>query len=150
MARPQITWKCHYGETGTGPAKHGNHCSQCISAQHGCGRHLMPVVVSRRRRNISPSRLLLPVSYLAIFGGVCTLIGTSTTLVVNGELQQRVQEGLLTAGDKSAELFELAAIGVPCALIGSTFLLTLGPKLLPFRSGIIKQLDEQRRECLPG
>ena len=110
---------------------------------------LMPVVVSWcRRRNISPSRLLLPVSYLAILGGVCTLIGTSTTLVVNGELQQRVQEGLVTAGTNPLSLFELAAIGVPCALIGSTFLLTLGPRLLPFRSGIIKQLDEQRREYL--
>ncbi|MEK6233258.1 MAG: SLC13 family permease, partial [Planctomycetales bacterium] len=39
-----------------------------------------------RQRHISPSRLLLPLSYLAILGGTCTLIGTSTNLVVNGLL----------------------------------------------------------------
>lgn len=110
---------------------------------------LMPVVVSWcRRRNISPSRLLLPVSYLAILGGVCTLIGTSTTLVVNGELQQRLQEGVSTPGATPLTLFELAAVGIPCALAGSAFLITIGPKLLPFRSGIIKQLDQQRRQYL--
>ena len=48
---------------------------------------MTPVVVDWcRRRNISPSRLLIPVSYLAILGGVCSLIGTSTSLVVNGQL----------------------------------------------------------------
>ena len=110
---------------------------------------LMPVVVSWcRRRNISPSRLLLPVSYLAILGGVCTLIGTSTTLVVNGELQQRIQEGISTPGVTPLTLFELAAVGIPCALTGSVFLLSIGPKLLPFRSGIVKQLDQQRRQYL--
>ena len=110
---------------------------------------LMPVVVSWcRRRNISPSRLLLPVSYLAILGGVCTLIGTSTTLVVNGELQQRLSEDLIIAGTQPLNLFELAAVGIPCALVGSIFLITVGPKLLPFRSGIIKQLDEERRKYL--
>ena len=49
----------------------------------------VPVVVDWcRRRNISPSKLLIPVSYLAILGGVCSLIGTSTTLIVNGLLRQ--------------------------------------------------------------
>jgi len=40
-----------------------------------------------RRHRISPSRILIPVSYFAIIGGVCTVIGTSTTLVVNGKLK---------------------------------------------------------------
>ncbi|MCA9227786.1 MAG: hypothetical protein KDA47_19330, partial [Planctomycetales bacterium] len=45
---------------------------------------MMPVIIDWcRRRNVSPARLLLPLSYLAILGGVCTLIGTSTTLVAN-------------------------------------------------------------------
>lgn len=48
---------------------------------------MMPVVLAWcRRRQISPSRLLMPLSYLAILGGVCTTIGTSTTLVVQGKL----------------------------------------------------------------
>ena len=47
---------------------------------------MMPVAIDWcRRRNISPSRLLIPISYLAMHGGVCTMIGTSTTLVVNRE-----------------------------------------------------------------
>ena len=52
----------------------------------------MPVVLDWcRKRGISPSRLLMPVSYLAILGGVCTLIGTSTTLVLNDMLKVEYQ-----------------------------------------------------------
>ena len=50
---------------------------------------LMPVVIEWcRRRQVSPSRLLLPLSYLTILGGVCSLIGTSTTLVAQGKLRE--------------------------------------------------------------
>ena len=53
---------------------------------------VMPVVLDWcRKRGISPSRLLMPVSYLAILGGVCTLIGTSTTLVLNDMLKVEYQ-----------------------------------------------------------
>ena len=49
---------------------------------------LMPLVIGWcRQRNVAPSRLLLPLSYLAILGGVCTLVGTSTNFVVNGMLR---------------------------------------------------------------
>jgi len=111
---------------------------------------MMPVVVSWcRRRGISPSRLLMPVSYLAILGGICTLIGTSTTLVVNGELQHLAMEGIyLTKGVQPLSMFELTAIGLPCAVIGVIYMLTIMPKLLPQRTGIIKQLGQQRREYL--
>ncbi|MEC9095556.1 MAG: SLC13 family permease, partial [Planctomycetota bacterium] len=69
-------------------------------------------------------------------------------LVVNGELQQRLPEGGVIAGAEPLGLFELATVGIPCALAGSIFLITIGPKLLPYRSGIVKQLDEHRREYL--
>ncbi|MFP6676473.1 MAG: SLC13 family permease, partial [Pirellulaceae bacterium] len=50
---------------------------------------MLPVIVDWcRRRGISPSRLLLPLSYLTILGGVCTLIGTSTTIIVQGQLTE--------------------------------------------------------------
>jgi di/tricarboxylate transporter len=50
---------------------------------------LMPIVISWcRQRNIAPSRLLLPISYSAILGGICTLVGTSTNFVVDGELRK--------------------------------------------------------------
>ena len=53
----------------------------------------VPIVVDWcRKRQVSPSRLLIPVSYLAILGGVCTLIGTSTTLIVNAELKEARDE----------------------------------------------------------
>ena len=56
----------------------------------------VPVVVDWcRRRNISPSKLLIPLSYLAILGGVCSLIGTSTTLIVNGLLRQQTADAQL-------------------------------------------------------
>jgi di/tricarboxylate transporter len=54
---------------------------------------LMPMVIGWcRQRNVAPSRLLLPLSYLAILGGVCTLVGTSTNFVVNGMLQKVSQD----------------------------------------------------------
>ncbi len=50
---------------------------------------LMPVVINWcRQRNIAPSKLLLPLSYLTILGGTCTLVGTSTNFVVDGELRK--------------------------------------------------------------
>jgi di/tricarboxylate transporter len=130
-----------------------------------------PVVVDWcRRKRISPSRLLLPVSYLTILGGVCTLIGTSTTLIANGilktEHERRVVElsEQLSAGEISPEaaaekrefiarsgpmgLFELGEIGLPCAVVGAIFMLFIGPRLLPNRTDLIEQLGEHRREYL--
>ncbi len=66
---------------------------------------MMPVVIDWcRRRNISPSRLLIPLSYWTILGGVCTLIGTSTTLVANGVLREEHAARLqrLEAGENMA------------------------------------------------
>jgi di/tricarboxylate transporter len=50
----------------------------------------MPVMIDWcRKRNVSPSRMLIPVSYFAILGGVCTLVGTSTTIVANTILEAK-------------------------------------------------------------
>ena len=112
-----------------------------------------PVVVDWcRQRNISPSRLLMPLSYLTILGGVCTLIGTSTTLVINGKLA-----GLASDHQKNPELaerigelsfFEITAIGVPMACIGIVYLLIFALRRLPDRTELIQQFDERRREYL--
>ena len=59
---------------------------------------LVPVLIAWcRKRRISPSRLLMPLSFLSILGGTCSLIGTSTNLVVQGMLDQEPPEadGLL-------------------------------------------------------
>lgn len=105
----------------------------------------MPVVVEwARRHRVSPSRLLIPLSYLAICGGVCTLIGTSTNLVVHGMMLETddpvLQQGL--------SLFEISAIGLPFALVGVVYLLTIGSKLLPDRKELLEQLGDARREYL--
>ena len=78
-----------------------------------------------QRRAIAPSRLLIPVSYAAVLGGVVTAIGTSTNLTVSGLLSQ--------AGMRPLGLFELTAVGGPIALAGVAVLVLLAPRLLPDR-----------------
>jgi di/tricarboxylate transporter len=105
----------------------------------------VPVVLDwSRRHEIAPSKLLIPLSYLAILGGTCTLIGTSTNLVVHGLM--------LTSGNESLTgglgLFEIGAVGLPYAVVGVIYLLTIGPKLLPQRKELLEQLGDSRREYL--
>lgn len=117
----------------------------------------VPVVLDWcRKRGLSPSRLLIPLSYMAIMGGTCTLIGTSTNIIVNGLLEERrvsaEREGLYTADFRqqlrNMTLFEIGKVGLPCAVIGGLYLLLVGRRLLPNRTELIEQLDEQRREYL--
>lgn len=89
-----------------------------------------------QRLGISASKLLLPLSYTAILGGTCTLIGTSTNLVVDGMLQSKLGIHL--------GLFELAWVGVPLLVIGGAFLVLVGHKLLPDRGGVSEELDQIR------
>ena len=90
-----------------------------------------------RKSRISPSKLMIPLSYAAIFGGTCTLIGTSTNLVVNGLLTG--QAHLPGMG-----FFQLAWIGVPCAIIGITYVLIVGRWLLPERIPVFSQSQDAR------
>ncbi len=98
---------------------------------------LIPAVSDwAKRLRLSPSKLMLPLSYAAILGGTCSLIGTSTNLVVNG---------LMTAATDrpSLGMFDIAWIGVPCALVGFGFLVILGPRMLPDR-GVSAPLADPR------
>ncbi|MCE8002229.1 SLC13 family permease [Billgrantia ethanolica] len=88
------------------------------------------------RLKLPPSKLLLPLSYAAIIGGTCTLIGTSTNLVVDGLLQSEKGIGLA--------MFSLAWVGVPVVLIGGTFLYLFADRLLPNRQGVLEQLEQAR------
>jgi di/tricarboxylate transporter len=86
----------------------------------------IPVVMEWSKRiNIPASRLLIPLSYASIFGGICTLIGTSTNLVVNALVQNRYHNTGLS-------MFEITKIGLPCAIAGMIFI-TLFRRLLPDR-----------------
>ena len=102
---------------------------------------LVPVLIAWcRKRRISPSRLLMPLSFLSILGGTCSLIGTSTNLVVQGLL--------IKSHLRPMDFFELGKIGFPCAILGAIYLLTVGRKLMPDRKELIEQLEETRREYL--
>lgn len=89
-----------------------------------------------RRLEIPASKLLLPLSYAAILGGTCTLIGTSTNLVVDGMLQSNLGIHL--------GLFDLAWVGVPLLLVGGIFLVLFSTRLLPDRGGVSEELDRVR------
>jgi di/tricarboxylate transporter len=103
---------------------------------------LMPVVIDWCRRNsVSPSKLLIPLSFLTILGGTCTLIGTSTNLVVSGLMEKSVI-------GRGLGLFELAVIGIPYAIIGVVYLYVVGLRILPDRRELMEQLGESRREYL--
>ncbi|MDC0664169.1 SLC13 family permease [Marinobacter sp. SS21] len=86
-----------------------------------------------QRLGIPSSKLLLPLSYAAILGGTCTLIGTSTNLVVDGMLQTRL--GI------SLGLFELAWVGVPLLIVGGCYLVMFASRLLPDRGGVNEELN---------
>jgi len=102
----------------------------------------LPVVLGlARKMKLAPSKLLIPLSYGAVLGGTCTLVGTSTNLIVNGIA---VSNGQPTVG-----LFELAKLGVPIALIGMVYLAIVGKKVLPVREMLTDILsDEEKREYL--
>lgn len=85
---------------------------------------LLPLVRDWAKRiGVPASKLLIPLSYGAILGGMCTLIGSSTNMVVFGLLRE--------AGHSGMGLFELAWVGLPACLAGAAVMLALGPRLLP-------------------
>jgi di/tricarboxylate transporter len=99
----------------------------------------MPVVHDLcKKTGISPSKLFLPLSYAAIFGGICTLIGTSTNLVVNGLVVSQAKM-------PSLGMFDITWIGLPCALAGLTYLLLFNRWLLPDRKPPISFSDDPRQ-----
>ncbi len=101
----------------------------------------MPIVLQWTRRNrVSPSKMLLPLSYLTLLGGTCTLIGTSTNMITYDQM--------IKSGMKPLAMFELSWVGVPCAAVGIIYLMTLGRRLLPERKDLLEQLGESRREYL--
>ncbi len=79
-----------------------------------------------RRIKVPSSSLMIPLSYASILGGTITLIGTSTNLVVNGQYQ-------VLTGKPGFGLFDIAPIGLICALVGTVFVVFAAPLLLKVR-----------------
>lgn len=84
---------------------------------------VMIPIVQRWARNtgIPIKQLLIPLSFASIFGGTCTLIGTSTNLVVSGLLEDRYPD------DPRIGLFDLSEYGVPIAMAGITYVVLMTP-----------------------
>src|SRR5215207_1640113 len=88
----------------------------------------LPVVLGiAARRNLSPSKLLMPLAFGAILGGTCTLIGTSTNLAVSGALSRY--------GMQPYSMFELTTVGFLTFSVGMLYMLFIGRKMLPSRGG---------------
>jgi di/tricarboxylate transporter len=110
---------------------------------------LLPIVIDWcRRRQVSPSKLLIPLSFLTILHGGCTLIGTSTNLVVQGLLKTAKSPERFPDSLRPMWLLEIGQVGIPCAIVGTIYIMTIGRRLLPDRKELIEQLGEARREYL--
>ncbi|MEZ5940311.1 MAG: SLC13 family permease [Planctomycetaceae bacterium] len=119
-----------------------------------------------KKARLSVSQLMLPLSYATILGGLCTVLGTSTTVVVNKlietELNQRPVAAVVESVDAeepggavaetpvalngfhSLGLFELAWVGFPCCVVGLAYILLTTKYLLPNRRPAMEQFDNPR------
>jgi len=98
---------------------------------------MIPIVIQvAHRANVAPSKLLIPLSYFTIMGGMITLIGTSTNLLVDGVVQDK--------GMEPFGIFEIAPVGIAVTLAGTAFFVLVGHRLLPVRSSMASLLGPRR------
>jgi len=93
-----------------------------------------------RKNNIAPSKLLIPLSYATIMGGMLTLIGTSTTLVLNGFITE--------SGLSELRFNDLIFIGSAVTITGIAFIVFFGYKLLPNHTDTLQNFSKNKREYL--
>lgn len=97
----------------------------------------LPVIIGFARMvKVSPSKLLMPLSFASMFGGVCTLIGTSTNLLVSSIAEQH--------GQPPIGMFEMASLGLIFFAVGFVYMLAVGVRLIPERR-MEMDLTEQYR-----
>ncbi len=88
----------------------------------------LPILLGvARATRISASKILMPISFASMFGGVCTLIGTSTNILVSSIAEKR--------GLRPFSMFEFAPLGLIMFAVGTVYLLLFGIRLIPDRRG---------------
>src|SRR5262245_6279996 len=99
---------------------------------------MLPVVADwARRHRISLSKVMIPLSYASILGGLVTLIGTSTNVVVSGLLVRQTGEPL--------HMFDPTWVGIPCAVAGLVYVWRASPWLLPDRRPALADAADARQ-----
>ncbi|MEI6815611.1 MAG: SLC13 family permease [Bacteroidota bacterium] len=108
-----------------------------------------------KKKGISPSKVMLPLSYATMLGGAMTLIGTSTNMFVNGlAIDNTYCKNFKVLADFKAlhpsgvPIFSFTPIGFPLAIIGILYLLYIGTKLLPSRKDALADFNEKTREYM--
>ncbi|MDA0766828.1 MAG: SLC13 family permease [Verrucomicrobia bacterium] len=99
---------------------------------------MIPVALTLSRQlGIAPSKLLIPISYISIFGGTCTLIGTSTNILVDSLYRQ--------AGGPGFGMFEFSGLGLIYLLVGGAFVVLMLPRMLPKRTALAQLMEGQEQ-----
>jgi di/tricarboxylate transporter len=97
------------------------------------------------KTGIAPSKLFIPLSYAAILGGSCTLIGTSINLIVMGMVETSQFNGAALHDSVSIGMFTISWVGIPAAIAGIGLVVLLSNRLLPTRGGARRDFADARR-----
>ncbi len=101
---------------------------------------LPAVLVLSKRASISPSRLMMPMGYAAIFGGTLTLISTTPNLILGSELER------LSGGARTLGMFEFAIVGAPICVVGIVYMALIGSRVLGKRDTDDESVKEDFRD----